>query len=525
MIKVCNVLGIVLTVCLILVAKSLYNTLKNRKVKPLPERLTARHYIRYLIAILVLGVIPRLASLFMVYKTDEGYYMYIARNMFTGFKLYDHIPFVHPPMYPHATVQLFKVLGLGLAQAKAIPALASILTLPLLYIIARRFYGEKPALLSTFIYSISPLVIIFAGNPGMYPELIFFSLASSYFMLTGVKEKANSRIVFAGFLMGAGVSYRLFGLWLVFTTIIFLAIRKAKPAHYIAYILGFLAFTAPFFGHYLAESPQAFPYMMLGSHAVKQYQDIGLPTKIATLFENISIYPMFFLLPFFAILDGVVRETKPLSIVKDDDADAYFLLWLAGMATIAFIPQYKDFLPNIYTIYYLPPLAMFVGKYWEALNVTYIRTLFTCVVLLHMSTIFLTYQENTMYSADIYGASEYVEQNTQASDTITGTYVTGPLVSFFTGRNLTEDALNMTAYENMLILDETKKNADETCTLCEMQTRSLMENARLILVTENEVGQYIKENVSNNPDCHPVKELVNTTIYKCTGKTDLFPEG
>lgn len=515
MIKVCNVLGIVLTVCLILVARSLYRTLKNRKVKPLPEKLTGRHYIIYLIAILVLGVIPRLASLFMVYKTDEGYYMYIAKNMYTGFTLYNQIPFVHPPLYPHATIHVFKYFGVGLIQAKLIPVLASILTLPLLYIIAKRFYGTKPALLTTFIYSISPLIIIFAGNPGMYPELIFFSLASAYFILTGVKENANTRILLAGLFMAVAVSYRLFGLWLILTTYIFLAIRKSKPAHYIAYTIGLLAFTIPFFGYYLTESPEAFPYMMLGSHTVKQYQDIGIPTKIATLFENISIYPLFFLLPFFAIIAGFVGDKKPVKTVEDADADTYFMLWLAGIVTIVFIPQYKDFLPNIYTIYYLPPLAMFVGKYWESLNVTYIRTLFTCVILLHMSTMLLTYQENTMYSADIYAASEYVEQNTKPTDTITGTYVTGPLVSFFTGRNLTEDVLNMTQYENMLILDETKKNADETCLLCENQTKRLMENAAYVLVTENEIGQYIKENVSNSKDCRIVKEFVNTTVYAC----------
>jgi uncharacterized membrane protein len=90
---------------------------------------------------------------------------------------------VHPPLY-----YLFLSLWTGVAgseefEVRLLSAIFGILSIPLLYLIAKRLFSGTPALISAFILAISPFHIYYSQEARMYSPLTFFVLLSIFFMV------------------------------------------------------------------------------------------------------------------------------------------------------------------------------------------------------------------------------------------------------------------------------------------------------------------------------------------------------
>ncbi|MBI3926772.1 MAG: glycosyltransferase family 39 protein [Armatimonadetes bacterium] len=88
--------------------------------------------------------------------TDEGFWLNNAVSTMVRGHFYvegDHNPAVLSPVVPTMATLVFRVLGMGLTQARAIAACFFVLSAGLVYLLARRYTSSGPATLSFLLFS------------------------------------------------------------------------------------------------------------------------------------------------------------------------------------------------------------------------------------------------------------------------------------------------------------------------------------------------------------------------------------
>ena len=100
-----------------------------------------------------------------IQDNNEGLYARIALEMLTGHSwvipTIDGVPYMEkPPLLYWITAASFGVFGTGEGAARLGPMAGCVLLLGALYVFARRWWGERTAMLAAFIAASSPLVIV-----------------------------------------------------------------------------------------------------------------------------------------------------------------------------------------------------------------------------------------------------------------------------------------------------------------------------------------------------------------------------
>ncbi len=124
---------------------------------------------------------------------DEALYGYWARLIATGrdpalFSVYVD----KPPLFIYSLAGAFRTFGLSVEAARFLNIAASFLSLPLLWGIARRWYGAETAFWALGAYVLSPFAILFAPTMFTDPFLVLWVLASLWasgqgqFLLAGI---------------------------------------------------------------------------------------------------------------------------------------------------------------------------------------------------------------------------------------------------------------------------------------------------------------------------------------------------
>lgn len=91
---------------------------------------------------------------------------------------------VHPPLYYLILSLWIKAFGSGEFQVRLLSAAFGVISIPLVYIIVKNlFRNSLAALVSAFIFSISPFHIYYSQESRMYSLLTFFVLLSIFFMV------------------------------------------------------------------------------------------------------------------------------------------------------------------------------------------------------------------------------------------------------------------------------------------------------------------------------------------------------
>ncbi|MFC2154667.1 glycosyltransferase family 39 protein, partial [Candidatus Altiarchaeota archaeon] len=117
-----------------------------------------------LLAIIFLGILLRISFWPFFTPTDEGIYIYQAGQLYSGNRPYIDFALVHPPLYHYLTSIIFQIFGVGLLQAKILPLVLSILSLPLFYKTAKLFLDDLEAMLSTLVYSLSYGIVLMTST-------------------------------------------------------------------------------------------------------------------------------------------------------------------------------------------------------------------------------------------------------------------------------------------------------------------------------------------------------------------------
>ena len=96
--------------------------------------------------------------------------------------------FVHPPLHYYLLHVWFEVTGVGIFQARLLAALFGILSLPLLFAVARRLLDRETAILATLLLALSQFAVLYSQEARPYSQYLFLFLAALWLFLEAIES-------------------------------------------------------------------------------------------------------------------------------------------------------------------------------------------------------------------------------------------------------------------------------------------------------------------------------------------------
>jgi len=112
---------------------------------------------------------------------------------------------VEPPIYNSLVAGVYSILGVDIKWARMVSILFSLGSAFLLYLISKRFFGEKVGLLSAFFFSVLPYNIFYSRAVLPEPMIIFLTLSMFYFCLKWLET--NSAVSYLLFAISSALSF------------------------------------------------------------------------------------------------------------------------------------------------------------------------------------------------------------------------------------------------------------------------------------------------------------------------------
>ena len=113
------------------------------------------------------------------------------------------------PLYPYILAGIFKIFGANISSAIIFQHVVGLLNLALVYLIAKKTFGERVAILSAIIYALHPLFPFNESKILLTTFTLFFYLLSIYLLTFHKKERPNYLLTFtAGIILGISVVQR-----------------------------------------------------------------------------------------------------------------------------------------------------------------------------------------------------------------------------------------------------------------------------------------------------------------------------
>ncbi len=142
------------------------------------HKLAAKRVLR-LIGLMAIGALLRLPPLWAHrFHQDEALYaswaLLISSHRDVMLRT---VPVDKPPFFLYLLARFFTWFGASEAVARLPGLLAGLLSIPLIYALARRLYDDRAAWLATLLFTASPMAILFSPTAFTDPVMLFFGLA------------------------------------------------------------------------------------------------------------------------------------------------------------------------------------------------------------------------------------------------------------------------------------------------------------------------------------------------------------
>lgn len=177
--------------------------------------------------------------IFFPYGLDPAFFHSWAKEIIQG--IYDNQPFVALPLYPYFLALLYKISNMNLYFVYFVQILLSSLNCSLIYLIAKRFFNPKVAL-------VAGLISCFYGMFIFYSSILVGATLATFLSLTAIfvlvkKEKLDLFSSLSGaLLLGLSCLVRSTNfLFFIFLAFYFL-IKKTKAKFLIVFVGSFLIF-------------------------------------------------------------------------------------------------------------------------------------------------------------------------------------------------------------------------------------------------------------------------------------------
>lgn len=328
---------------------------------------------------------------------------------------------VHVPLY-HFMLHIWQlVFGSDVSLARLLSLFFFLISIPLIYRLARLCYSSETALFATALFSISPFMNWYGNEIRMYSLFVFLALLSQYFFIKIYKEKTSAAWYGFTFTCLFGIFTHYFFFLILFTDAVFYFYnRKLFEAHalrkfftacsflfvcflpwllYVLY-LGSVSNTAP-----LLTSPTTVNLFNTFSEFLFGFQSDHLNTIL------VSLWPLTILFAFLAL-----RKNKKIS-----SETIYFLIAFILPNAVAFIVSLtlRPIYLTRYLIFTMPSMylviAWLVGTYPKKL-----AAIVRGILILLMATTLVVeaVSASTPVKENYREATAYLESHATASDVI-----------------------------------------------------------------------------------------------------------
>lgn len=174
---------------------------------------------------------------------DEAWYAQISKNMASGNYTFlmpfwnGRYYFDHAPLYFWLTAPIVKIFGSGEWQFRLVSAQSAVVATILVYLITKKLFSQKIALLSVAIFLTMGQVVVRFSQGNLDSLLIALNLAAFYFYLLNEKQKRFA--IICGLALGLGVLVKSWGTGLFPLMLIFLfsALKNKSLPKNLKYIL------------------------------------------------------------------------------------------------------------------------------------------------------------------------------------------------------------------------------------------------------------------------------------------------
>ncbi|MBI2574330.1 glycosyltransferase family 39 protein [Candidatus Woesearchaeota archaeon] len=377
-----------------------------------PQNKASTAALLILAAAIILFTAIEFRGLFHYDNSDENLYFYMSSLVADGQLPYRDFFYAHPPLELAFGAVVFKLLGFSLFLLKLLPLAATIISALMVYLVAKRNFGEQAAVLAAAFFLSSHTIMLEATYFLGLNIAVMFLMLGFYYM--------NRKPLLSGLLFGLAGMTRLLAL---------------IPA---AVLIGFL----------LLKNFKSFAKTVAGFAAV--FGTANLALMLLSPNFVVSVYKFHLLKP---AVEGRTAELFPSFITANalliGAAAIAFLAWnkklllFAGCAAAYLILLTQ--LNKIFGFYFvvaIPFLAVIAGANVDALLKKINYQKLAVIAVAAITVINAAYIASHLWTFDFANfetAKEmagFVRENTQPNDTIFGDATSAPLVALFSGRKL-----------------------------------------------------------------------------------------
>jgi len=177
---------------------------KPAVLKKLKLTTIREHYL--LIGILLFSLVLRLLWLKTLIQRDEGGAGYIAMLWSQGYLPYVHSLDNKPPLHYFIYLIFISLFGNTIIPIRIFNNILFLVSIIILYLIAKNWYGKKVAIFSAFVYGIFMNVPIFEGQLALSESLsVPFVIFAVYFCNQFTNSNVRKNLLISGLLISASV--------------------------------------------------------------------------------------------------------------------------------------------------------------------------------------------------------------------------------------------------------------------------------------------------------------------------------
>lgn len=200
----------------------------------------------WLIAILALSALLRLAFLHEPFETDEGYYATIAQNILRGGLPYRDAIDIKPPGVFYLYTLAISLFGATTEAVRTFTALYSLLTVLAVYWVARHLAGARAGIGAALVYSIFSSFPRLQGSGSNTEVFLVLPLTLAvWFFLRADDSQKRSQLVWSGLCAGLAMLIKQMALPMVALLLLLIPFFKTAEARLKATIFNLISFLAP----------------------------------------------------------------------------------------------------------------------------------------------------------------------------------------------------------------------------------------------------------------------------------------
>ena len=338
------------------------------------------------ILILTLGAVLRFYKIdqYLTFLGDEGRDVLVVKRMIVDHKLTLLGPTTSVgsmymgPVYYYMMAPFLLLWNLDPTGTAVMVALFSVMTMVLLYKTGREFFNPMVGYISSYLYAISPLTIIYgksSWNPNVVP---FFSLLIIYALLKVVVKRETGWLIVALFALGINIQLHYVTLLMIPVIVMSLLFMKFRIPfkNFLLSIGAFIIAYSPFLlfeirhGFVNTNAVIHFVFSQKGSgeSGVTEFMKTVMDVFVRifwrlTILESAELTKLFLIITIFTIAFWIIRNKNSTKL----PALKIILLWISG-AILSF-GFYRGIIYDYYfgTVFAAPFLitAFLVSILWK----------------------------------------------------------------------------------------------------------------------------------------------------------------